>query len=93
MLIPSKKCLFGGLLFFFFFAAEAQTALDSTAVVDSLYREDQVYLGFTYNIVSGNRQELPVLSSPEAFTLDLLGIFHINERRNIAFGLGLGMVY
>lgn len=88
--MPSKNALFGGLLFFFFFAAEAQTALDSTAVVDSLYREDQVYLGFTYNIVSGKPAGITSSQFSGGFHIGFIRDFPINKRRNIAFGAGLG---
>lgn len=90
MLIPLKNALFGSLLFCFFFAAEAQTSLDSTATVDSLYREDQIYLGFSYNIVSAKPSRIRSSQFSGGFHAGFIRDFPINERRNVALGLGLG---
>lgn len=90
MLLSSKNVFFGGLLFFFFLSAEAQTALDTTAVVDSLYREDQVYLGFTYNIVSANPGGIRSSQFSGGFHTGFIRDFPLNQRRNVALGIGLG---
>ena len=90
MLIPLKNALFGSLLFCIFFAAEAQTSLDSTATVDSLYREDQIYLGFSYNIVSAKPSGIRSSQFSGGFHAGFIRDFPINERRNLALGLGLG---
>lgn len=59
-------------------------------VVDSLYREDQFYLGFTFNLLN----DLPPDISQSGFSGGLhLGFIRdmpINEQRNLALGVGLG---
>ncbi len=59
-------------------------------VVDSLYREDQFYFGFTFNLMN----DLPSNVNQSGFSGGLhLGIIRdmpINERRNWAIGAGLG---
>jgi len=61
-----------------------------TKVVDSLYREDQFYIGLTFHLL----QDLPESVSQSGFSggLDLGFIrdFPLNKRRNIAIGAGLG---
>ena len=59
-------------------------------ISDSLYREDQIYIGVTYNALIN----LPTGVSQNSFSTGLnLGVirdFPINKRRNVAIGLGLG---
>ncbi|MFH4968491.1 porin family protein [Gaetbulibacter sp. M240] len=58
--------------------------------IDSLYREDQFYIGLTYNLV-GNK---PVGFSQNGFSLGFnMGFVRdmpINKKRNLALGIGLG---
>ncbi len=58
--------------------------------IDSLYREDQFYVGFSFNLVT----EKPSTISQESFSGGLhLGFIRdmpLNERRNVALGVGLG---
>lgn len=69
--------------------------LDSTAVkeIDSLYKEDQFYIGLAYNILVN----VPDKVSQSGFSLGLSGGFikdmPLNKRRNIALGLGIGYAY
>lgn len=60
------------------------------ALTDSLYREDQFYLGFTFNLLS----DLPPAVTQSGFSGGLhLGFIRdmpVNKRRNLALGLGLG---
>ncbi|MFB9053256.1 porin family protein [Formosa undariae] len=62
-------------------------------VIDSLYKEDQFYLGLTYNILV----KLPTGVKQTGFSLGLQGGFikdiPLNKRRNIAIGLGIGYSY
>ena len=69
----------------------AQVRNDSTlAGVDSLYREDQLYLGFTYNILSSPMDEINQSGFSGGFHIGLIRDWPLNERRNIAIGTGLG---
>lgn len=67
---------------------------DSVAVkVDSLYREDQFYISFTYNRLL----QAPAGFSQQRFSAGFSGGFlrdmPVNKRRNLAFATGLGITY
>lgn len=59
-------------------------------VIDSLYREDQVYFSFTYNIVSGSPSGIRSSQFSGGFHTGFIRDFPLNERRNVAIGVGLG---
>ena len=58
--------------------------------IDSLYREDQIYAGVTYNLLG----ELPSGVSQSGFSsgfhFGFIRDMPINKRRNVAIGLGIG---
>jgi len=60
-------------------------------VIDSLYREDQFYIGLSFNLITNE----PVQFSQNGFSGGLhLGFIRdmpINERRNVAIAVGLGL--
>lgn len=58
-------------------------------VIDSLYREDQFYLGFTYNILT-DMPEVSQSGFSGGLHLGFIRDFPINERRNLALGVGVG---
>ena len=69
----------------------AQVGHDSILMdVDSLYREDQIYIGFTYNILSSSLDEIDQSGFSGGFHIGLIRDWPLNERRNIAIGTGLG---
>lgn len=73
------------------FLASAQDDIDSLFLgVDRLYREDQFYLGFTYNILSGLPEDISQSGFSGGLHLGFIRDFPINEKRNIALGTGLG---
>lgn len=86
------KCNLFLLLLLFGQLSNCQTDVDAALQsVDSLYREDQVYIGVTFNLLS---------NAPTGFTQNGLsaGIqggfirdFPINKRRNRAIGIGAGL--
>ena len=59
-------------------------------VVDSLYREDQIYFGFTYNLVVGQPTEINSSQFSGGFHTGFIRDFPLNSQRNIALGVGLG---
>lgn len=71
------------------FTLSAQSELNS-AVIDSLYREDQIYLGFTYNLLSGKPDNITGPQFSGGFHGGFIRDFPLNQRRNTALGLGLG---
>ena len=62
----------------------------NSAVIDSLYREDQIYLGFTYNLLSGKPDNITGPQFSGGFHAGFIRDFPLNQRRNIAVGLGVG---
>lgn len=61
-----------------------------TKVIDSLYREDQIYIGLTFHLL----RDLPESVSQSGFSgglhMGFIRDFPLNKRRNIGFGAGLG---
>jgi hypothetical protein len=61
-----------------------------TKVIDSLYREDQFYIGLTFHLL----KDLPETVSQSGFSGGLhfgfIRDFPLNRRRNIGLGAGLG---
>ncbi|AVR45217.1 hypothetical protein C7S20_08005 [Christiangramia fulva] len=61
------------------------------STLDSLYREDQFYIGFSFNLIT----DKPSTISQESFSGGLHGgfirDFPLNKRRNIALGIGAGL--
>jgi len=82
------------MVFFNGYSQETETIQNAEAVkIDSLYREDQFYFGFTYNTL----QEKPIGLSENKFSVGLSGGFlrdmPINDDRTIAIASGLGFSY
>jgi len=61
--------------------------------VDSLYREDQFYVGFTYNLLLNRRQGVSQNKFSSGFTGGILRDMPINKKRTIAIATGLGVTY
>jgi hypothetical protein len=61
-----------------------------TKVIDSLYREDQFYIGLTFHLL----RDLPESVSQSGFSgglhMGFIRDFPLNKRRNIGLGAGLG---
>ncbi|CAL65081.1 porin family protein [Christiangramia forsetii] len=58
--------------------------------IDSLYREDQFYVGFHFNLVTNKPSNISQESFSGGVNLGFIRDFPLNERRNIALGAGLG---
>jgi len=61
--------------------------------VDSLYREDQFYLGFTYNSLFNTPPGISQNKFSAGFTGGFLRDMPINKKRNVAIAAGLGLSY
>lgn len=92
------KLFFSALLLLPFFSVFAQEEIEAKpelkeVKIDSLYREDQFYFGFTYNTL----QQKPVGLSQQKFSIGISGGFlrdmPINKNRTKAFATGLGVSY
>ena len=65
-----------------------QSVSDSS--MDHSYREDQIYVGITYNALKNLPNDVSQNSFSTGFHLGVIRDFPINKRRNVAIGLGLG---
>ena len=83
-----RFCIFFFLCCNFFVGAYAQS--NKAAELDSLYREDQIYVGVTYNALVNLPSGVSQNSFSTGFHLGIIRDFPINKRRNVAIGLGLG---
>lgn len=67
--------------------------LQESEVVDSLYREDQFYIGITYNVLANTPKGVRFRGLSGGVQGGFLRDFPINKRRNIAIATGVGLVY
>ena len=58
--------------------------------LDSLYREDQIYFGFSYNSLTHVPEAFAQTNFSPGFKIGAIRDFPINCKRNIALGFGLG---
>ena len=63
---------------------------DAVEVVDSLYKEDQFYLGVTYNLLAFKPKGSSQNGFSSGFHFGFIKDMPINTNRNIAIGVGLG---
>lgn len=77
-------------LVFFFFSVLAFSQEITSKIVDSLYKEDQFYIGTTYNLLGKKPSGLKQNSFSLGFHLGYIKDMPINKRRNKAIGIGLG---
>lgn len=62
----------------------------TSKVVDSLYKEDQFYIGTTYNVLENRPSGLKQNSFSLGFHLGYIKDMPVNKRRNKSIGIGLG---
>ena len=82
--------------FLFSFLMCLQTVLgqsNKSESLDSLYREDQLYVSVTYNALINMTEGMTQNSFSPGFHLGLIRDFPVNKARNFAIGLGLGYSY
>ena len=60
-------------------------------VVDSLYREDQLYAGVTFNLLSNGPSGFSQNGLSAGLQIGFIRDFPINKRRNKALGVGIGL--
>lgn len=84
--------LFVGLLFSTagLFAQEAGVQPAEGRAVDSLYREDQLYLGFSYNVLLNRPPGVTQNNFSYGIQLGFIRDMPINRSRTWAIGVGLG---
>ena len=62
----------------------------NTKIIDSLYKEDQFYAGITYNLLGHKPNDLSQNGFSLGFHAGFIKDMPVNERRNVAIGIGLG---
>ena len=86
-----------GLVFMTSFAQEEiqKTSIDSTffTKVDSLYREDQFYIGMTYNLLTNAPKSFRQNGFSAGFSGGFLRDMPINKDRTLAVAIGAGLAY
>ncbi|WP_242082955.1 porin family protein [Aestuariivivens sediminis] len=75
--------------FLLYFPINAQEVTD--VIIDSLYREDQFYLGVTYNLLGHSPKDLSQSGFSGGYHLGFIRDIPLNKNRNFAIGLGLGI--
>jgi len=80
---------------FLFFVALLSFGQDTlqVKVIDSLYREDQLYLGLTYNILDNRPADLKQNFFSPGINFGFLRDFPINKKRTVAIAPGVGFSY
>ena len=85
----SMRVLLYGFILFSFHSVFSQVAPDFEAV-DSLYREDQFYIGVTYNTLLKRPSGISQNKFTPSFSLGVLRDMPINKTRTKAIATGLG---
>lgn len=92
-----KKTILFLVFLFSFFPALAQenpnAALLATAKIDSLYREDQFYIGVTYNVLKNAPTGFSNDKFSTGFSAGFLRDMPINKNRNLAIAPGIGLTF
>ncbi len=68
----------------------SQSSELSKNINDSKYREDQFYVGISYNFLENKPSGMSQQGLSGGFHLGFVRDFPINKRRNIALGIGIG---
>ncbi|MDY8136779.1 porin family protein [Aquimarina sp. 2201CG5-10] len=71
-------------------AQEVVSEPEPAKVLDSLYREDQFYVGLTFNLLSNRPADVNQSGFSGGMHFGFIRDMPINKRRNVAIGLGLG---
>ena len=66
---------------------------ETETIKDSLYREDQVYLGVTFNLLTARPDGVSQNGFSGGVQAGVIRDFPINKNRNKAIGLGLGLAF
>ena len=83
-----RYLIFTGYFLFCFSLCSAQEVAEKD--IDSLYREDQLYAGITYNLLSQKPIAVAQSGFSFGFHFGFIRDIPINKVRNKAFGIGLG---
>ncbi|WP_290698796.1 porin family protein [Lacinutrix sp.] len=73
------------------FSYSQEELSESFQEIDSLYKEDQFYFGFTYNLIGKKPSGLSQSGFSGGFHFGYTKDMPINKKRNKAIGIGLGL--
>ncbi len=76
--------------FFSVFSQETDDNESIIAIIDSLYREDQVYVGITFNPLTEKPSGFSQNGLSAGFQMGFVRDIPFNKRRNKSIGIGLG---
>ena len=80
------------LIFFIgFYGISQSNPSETDSDLDNRYREDQFYISLTYNVLSSRPSGINQSGFSPGIHLGFIRDMPINEARNIAFGIGLGL--
>jgi len=89
-----KRIIIGIVLIFFGLNhANAQEETLRDTIPDEKYREDQLYIGVTYNIIQNRPSGISQNNLSNGIHFGIIRDFPINKKRNKAIGVGLGYSY
>lgn len=71
-------------------STETSIEVDSAAVVDDNYREDQFYLSVTYNLLGNKPDGVSQSGFSSGYHFGFIRDMPINKKRNVAIGVGMG---
>lgn len=74
---------------FFIYAQELEDTIAKD--VDSLYREDQFYVGLSFNLLTNKPEDFTQNGLSAGFQFGFIRDFPINKSRNKAIGVGFGL--
>ncbi len=77
-------------ILFFCTSVFAQDTIPNFSAIDSLYREDQFYLGLSYNLLQNRNDGIRQNKISYGITAGVLRDMPINARRNVSIAAGLG---
>lgn len=78
-------------LFIFWGVQWGYSQTDSLSAVDNLYKEDQFYIGATYNLLGKKPKGLSQSGFSSGIHFGIIKDMPLNEARNVAIGVGLGI--
>tara|TARA_R110002050_G_scaffold57866_4_gene130168 strand:- start:12566 stop:13258 length:693 start_codon:yes stop_codon:yes gene_type:complete len=73
-----------------FFVSKMNAQEVASTLIDSLYREDQFYIGVTNNLFGNKPKALSQSGFSSGFYLGFIRDMPVNNQRNVAIGVGLG---
>tara|TARA_R110002072_G_scaffold260722_8_gene419274 strand:- start:13012 stop:13719 length:708 start_codon:yes stop_codon:yes gene_type:complete len=85
--------LLSALLISPFYIIAQSSMIEKSQTVDSLYREDQIYLGITVNFLNERPKGVVTESFVGGINFGFLRDMPLNKTRNVAIAAGLGYAY